>query len=109
MTTIIRPIICYCSGRQHHKEDHIECRCDGQIRFNNASAAFVTGKNRSDIVWPKRSPDIKPDPDGYPLCRFCGKIRFKNWLVQCPYCDKYFKGPKFWFNKKFHYECEDCG
>lgn len=98
MTLLIKPVLCYCSLSQTHKVDHIECRCDGWERFRAGQVAKWS-------LWPR---DCK-DEDGYPLCRYCGKIRFKSWLVQCPYCDKFFKGPTIWVGKKFHYECEDCG
>lgn len=116
MTLLIKPVLCYCSLKQVHTTNHIECRCDGNERFRAATkeflALFKAKKSTKDVLWPKTIlsfPSQCKDEDGYPLCRYCGKIAFKRWLVQCPYCDKYFKGPTFWFNKKFHYECEDCG
>ena len=113
MQTLIKPVLCYCSLKQVHTKDHIECRCDGWERFRAASKEFLElfkiGKPTSTVIWPKAIlplPAQCKDEDGYPLCRYCGKIQFKSWLVQCPYCDKYFKGPTFRFNKKFHHECE---
>lgn len=114
MTLLIKPVLCYCSLKQIHTKDHIECRCDGNERFRTATQEhlriFNAGGDTSEVNWPKAVlPLPTQDEDGYALCNYCGKIRFKSWLVQCPYCDKYFKGPTFWFNKKFHYECEECG
>ena len=97
---ILSPVICYCSGKQNHKTDHIECRCDGQFRFLRKMfcpypAFRVLAKNRED-------------EEGYPLCRYCGKVRnFPRLLVTCPECGKRFKGPKPYF--KIDYECDDCG
>ena len=84
---ILRPVICYCSGTNQHKIEHIECRCDGFERFHQGRIAkYIPHFLKAINCY---------DEDGYHLCRYCGKIRFKHWLVHCPYCDKYFKGPKF--------------
>lgn len=104
---IIAPVVCFCSGKQTHSREHLECKCNGMYRFRQGMQAPFVYIPLPALV----------DADGYDLCRYCGKVRHPDnetlkkfaltQLTQCPDCGRWFKGFKRYI--KFDYECEKCG
>lgn len=96
---MIPPIICGCSNTSEHITEHVECRCNGQRRFNAGMIARYPEK----FLYPANL----IDEQDFFHCRFCGKIRsFPGYLVECPSCGKLFKGPRPYF--PVDYECPEC-